>query len=209
MVKMNNDISRMVRTGRLKMNAGFTVYELLVIVGIMSILTGIVFSYTRRSEGQLALFRERAAVASAVLRAKGLAVQSFRPQAGVQPVCGYGIHITPTAFMLFRELPTVPSGTGFVCAPTPDFYSGVSEEVERHSFDSRVVLSLCGGNASSCVPVGGNELDILFIPPDPQVRFSPDQAGWNEFRISVALQDQSSSFGEIVINRAGQVSVGL
>lgn len=189
--------------------SGFTVYELLVIVGIMSILTGIVFSYTRRSEGQLALFRERAAIASAVLRAKGLAIQSFRPQAGVQPVCGYGIHVTRQDFTIFRELPTVPGGTTPTCAPTPDFYSGVSEEIERHTFNSRVALSICGDGSAGCTPLGGDTLDVLFIPPDPQVRFSPDQVGWNEFRLSITLLDQSSTFGDVVVNRAGQVSVGL
>lgn len=196
----------------MKSKKGFTLYELLVIVGIMSILTSIVFAYTRKSEGQIALFRDRAAITAAVLRAKATAVQTFRDNPASGPVCGYGVHLEEKKVILFRELP-VASGAGgtLACGPA-DFYSGRNEDIDTYTLDPRVALSLCGDDGTRCAPIGTGQsaaLDILFIPPEPRVLFSPNDPSWSEFRITPALLDGTSRTSDIVVNRAGQVAVGL
>jgi|GEM_PF-1354111 len=69
---------------------GFTVIEMLVVVGITIILSGMMLGFNRSSEKTIALVTERERVMSILGTARSLALQRKNPGIGLA-ACGYGV----------------------------------------------------------------------------------------------------------------------
>ncbi|HEY4499943.1 MAG TPA: prepilin-type N-terminal cleavage/methylation domain-containing protein [Candidatus Paceibacterota bacterium] len=161
--------------------AGFTLVEVLVTLSITLILTTVMITYSRSGEQQILLFKEQAKIINVISRAKSLALQTFQSGANF---CGYGVHFNADGtFILFRDVAND-------CAASDNVYSGPAEQVESYKLDARVRFSQVGF------------FDIIFIPPDPQVRLNPDQF---EADIQVQAVGGTVAVGVHVTN-AGQVT---
>jgi prepilin-type N-terminal cleavage/methylation domain-containing protein len=167
---------------------GFTLIEMLVVIGIISILSGIFIVYSRTGEQQIVLFKEQAKVMAAVSRAKILGISAFREsstEAGSS--CGYGVHIElPNTVIIFKDIAQN-------CELSDQRYTPAnpSEKFESFQLDPRVKLD-----------VMTSLTDIVFIPPDPSVVITPDQ---DQAVIVIKTIDDKSS-ATIKVNSAGQIS---
>ncbi len=163
-------------------NRGFTVIEMLVIIGALSLISAILIVYIRTGGYQIILFREQAKIVSILSRAKYLAISTFG-KAGVP--CGYGVHFEePSTFFIFKDLADD-------CQVSDQKYSETDAIYESFQLDPNIKFDTLTLS------------DILFIPPDPSVVLTPLQ---NEATIIIKTIKAENS-ATIKINNAGQISI--
>lgn len=174
---------------------GFTLIELIVVLGITALLSSILISYNSTSRQQLALYAEQIKFVETILRAKALSLSpSIQSSSGV---CGYGVQIDYTAmnYSLFR--------------------CGMPKETDCQSIDSinvcsRTIISTLdmNNNVKFITQDGTPRLDeILFIPPDPKTLVVSGGAVVNSGNASVIIQTQNESLksAPISVNSAGLI----
>ena len=163
------------------MNRGFTIIEMLVVIGTLALISAILIINIRTGEQQVTLFREQARIVSILSRAKSLSVATFG-KTGVP--CGYGVHFeAPGTFLIFKDLADN-------CQASDQKYSGAAEIHESFQLDPALrfdTLSLS---------------DVIFIPPDPSIVITPSQ---DEATIIIKTIKSGTS-ATIKINSAGQIS---
>lgn len=181
---MKHEISKINNSFKLQASSfktrGFTMIEVLVILGVTTFLMSILILYSRVGERQILLLRERARLVNTILRSKALAIQTFQQPA---EVCGYGVHFETNRYILFKD-------TAADCLTSDKKYSGSAEDVEIFQMENVKLTDL-------------TVTDILFIPPDPITLLVPAQT---ETIITVATLDGSASV-KIKVNNAGQVTM--
>jgi prepilin-type N-terminal cleavage/methylation domain-containing protein len=161
---------------------GFTIIEMLVIIGIISLISAILIVYIRAGGRQIVLFREQAKLVSVLARAKYLAISTFGRE-GVP--CGYGVHFTsPRTFLIFKDLADN-------CQSSDQKYSGSLETQESFELDSLLEFETLTFS------------DILFIPPDPSIVINPTQDEATLIIKAVGSEDSAV----IKINSAGQIGI--
>lgn len=160
---------------------GFTLIELIVVIGILSVLSASLVTYSRAGEKQIVFSKEQSILVSSVFRAKNLAISTYG--ANGADSCGYGLHFEPPyEFTVFNDKASNGS-----CANSGE-YSGSHEDVEKIKLDSSVKIV-------------GNPADFIFVPPEPTVRPKA------QVSIRLELADDSSRFSIITISPAGQITV--
>ncbi len=161
---------------------GFTLIEILVVVGVLSLIAAILIVYVRSGSQQIILFREQAQITSILARAKYLAISTFG-RTGVP--CGYGVHFEqPRTFIIFKDIAED-------CQASDQKYSGPEETYESFQIDSTLIFE----NLTLS--------DILFIPPDPSVIITPEQDDAAIILKTVGADNSAT----IRINNAGQISI--
>lgn len=147
------DVIRSTRIGFVdSLHAGFTLIEVLVVVSITVIITGLLianFSRTRVDLNQTTLL-----VKDAIREAQSMALSGAlfgRPGASR---CGYGVHFTADAYTIY---PGPISADATACTPLAYGYNTDSPEVVRRGLLSNPVLEIV-------MPAP----DIFFEPPDPK-----------------------------------------
>jgi len=176
---------------------GFTLIELMVVLSIITILTGILVGYSKQNSKYLLLSTTEARILSLVSRAKFLSIETFFQDLGgpgtPRKTCAYGVHVDTSANEIFIFQDRVPSVSG--CPATNKYEPGPN--------DARLTgeLDVVKINPELMV-LGGNLSDVVFIPPDPDVVINNSGAG--EASIDITLVDGTGSFSVIVTN-AGQV----
>jgi len=161
---------------------GFTLIELIVIVGILSLLSAYLVTYSKTGEKQIVFFKEQNILTSAIFRAKNLAVSTYGR--GSANSCGYGIHFnlgTPQEIIIFSDLTS-----GSDCSRANKAYS-LNENIEKIVLDSRVRIT-------------NSPRDFIFIPPDPTVYPSGGVV------INLELNDRSKS-AVVSVSGSGQITV--
>lgn len=184
---------------------GFSMVEILAVLGIMSLLTGVLIVYSRTGERQILLFREQAKIINVVLRAKSLALNTYIEEGSP---CAYGVHFDPALkeIRIFRDLDA--NGLTDDCDSTdpgliPDnIYTPSASSPNPEDLDPPIVEKL-DQILSFAEPLGIT--DIVFIPPNPDIIITPDPAPNNEGSIELISPDGSSK--KIKINNFGQVTV--
>lgn len=169
------------------MNKGFSMTELLVVFGIITILSGGLVLYNRAVERQIILFKEQIKVFSAIQKAKSLALGTFAAE--LAP-CGYGVHLSEqNAMIIFGE---ISSSGDSKCSDIDFIYTSYDQIFEEIKLDKVVKFSELGVN------------DIIFIPPDPTVIINGDISK-DEALIKIKTVDNK---GEkiIKVTNAGQIT---
>lgn len=174
----------------LKARAGFTILEMLVVVSVMTMLTGILIVYSRGSENQIISFKEHAKLVSVFFHAKTLAYQTFSEQ-GSKP-CAYGVARVNDTFFVFKDIPETPGD----CTTADQRFGGVGsdEVVETVALDPRVAISAADTTFT----------EVLFTPPDPTTLLN--YGAVSEAKVVVRAKDSDTNKLGIKINDAGQVS---
>src|SRR3989344_9414857 len=142
-------------------NKGFTLIELIIVIGIVGVLTGGLAFYSRSAERQIILFRDQAKIVEALLRAKSLSISTY---SDADAPCGYGVSfdqlLLNKTFIIFKDL-----AVNLDCFDADNVYSGnyscdkISdlECIEKFTLDKTIEFSNLGLR------------DIVYIPPNPNV----------------------------------------
>lgn len=172
------------------MNRGFTLIEILVVLTIIVIITGIVIFNTSLERQNSALLRSAQKLSLDLRRAQLFALSSkIYKTSGIVP-CGWGIHfngIGSTSYIIFADLATMPdcSDRDFVRA------SSGSEDFETTNFEPKISINSLSGSLS----------DVVFTPPEPTVNFVPSQTS-----ASIVLINKDGATRTININKTGFIS---
>ncbi|MEK7612155.1 MAG: hypothetical protein AAB407_02345 [Patescibacteria group bacterium] len=200
---------------------GFTLVEAVVVVGITIILTSILITYSRGSEQQILFFREQALITSAILQAKGFAIETFQPDfqplfsgtETITPICGWGIHVEdettnsyPNTIIIFKDHGN--PGNNPCASPNPQYNDAQNEKFEVLELDPVIKIARICLNTTitgNCSSPGPASADVVFVPPDPVVKFQPT-ANANELVIVLETIDGSRT-SNISITKGGQVNI--
>lgn len=167
--------------------AGFTLTELIVVVGVMTLLLAVGVGYTQRGGKQIVLFRDHAQLTQQILRARSFATQKLRPEQ--ETVCGYGLSIlSPNEYALFKDLPQ-----GGAC-PGNGVMADNGEMIERFELDPAVSI------------FEYNHEQFVFSPRDGFVYFGMTRALPSQDPAYITLEmDGTGQRLTINVNYIGQV----
>ena len=175
-------------------SAGFTLIEVLIVVSIMALLSGFLIVYTRGSENQIKILKDKAAFLGVIYRARSLALRTLQ---SVPPECGYGIYIlNDRQYVLWRDTATKAD-----CVDANKSYDSGAEQAEQ-------IISLSPG--LKFINLGNSDAmkSILFIPPDPTVVLEPEIVSGETVKIRIGTLDETS-ISEIKVNKYGQIETGI
>lgn len=177
---------------------GFTIIELLVVIGVVILLLGCLILYSGVSRNQVALYIEEAKIAQIILRSKTLSISTFGDP---NVPCGYGVEVSQAAktYSLFSYDVPDCGAISNIEVNDPNKY----KTVQSFKLSQGVVFQ-------SCPAGGGERLDyVLFIPPDPKtlvwVDGSPTPTATDSGKIYLATVDCSANI-VVTVSTAGQVS---
>ncbi|PIR06105.1 hypothetical protein COY65_02445 [Candidatus Jorgensenbacteria bacterium CG_4_10_14_0_8_um_filter_39_13] len=170
--------------------SGYTLIEMLVVVGILALLTSITVLYGRTGEEQVALFRSQAEIIGVLNRAKTLSLQIYFSSSTVEKVCGYGVHFdTNNTFFLFKDLVNFPAD----CSTANHQYDN-NEQMESPRSLSK---NLQFGNETSVT-------DVDFVPPDPKTYLNSSSSFPTA---TISIQSKTTTAKVYVkINQGGQIT---
>lgn len=172
---------------------GFTLVEMMVTIGIITLLSAALIGVTRTGDQQIILFRESSLLIANLNRVKGNAIQTF-----LQPgrPCGYGIYIDQVnrSYTLFQDQPSTPNK----CATA------------NHVFDAPAETLMIGATPQVFqLPVGvqfgpaTNVLNIVYVPPIPDVFINN---GGLQTGIITIQGTSGSTVLTIQVNSSGQIT---
>jgi len=179
--------------------AGFTLIEMMVVIGIITILTTMTLVYSRSGSEQLKLFKDEAVVEGVLNQARSLAAERFNKDPNA---CAFGVHFTAgsQSFILFQDLKSSdkPSCKDFNGNVYNNFKYDSGESFQSLSLENGLVFGISSN--STAVPAG-NSVDVVFVPPELSVTSTLPLP--LVFTISDPAAGASTT---IAINGAGQIS---
>ncbi|MCL5010593.1 MAG: type II secretion system GspH family protein [Patescibacteria group bacterium] len=173
---------------------GFTIIELLVTVAVIMILSAILVGAGSQSKNQQALNQTASFLAQTLSQYQEKAMgaqQGDCHDAGLK-ACGFGLNFKKNnAF--FQPFIDCASD----CASSSHTLTGQDAVSGNTSLNARV--KLCDVDPS-------NNLDIVFVPPDPQIYIQ--NLSWNkEAQVVICLQSDGSRQKKVKINSAGRIEI--
>jgi len=168
---------------------GFTLIEMLVVLAIIVVITGIVIFNVGTERQNSALLRSSQKLSLDLRRTQNFALSSKVFKTTGVP-CGWGVHfngINSTNYIIFADLAVNQncSDRDFIRA------ANGSEDFETINLESGITVSGLSGGLT----------DIIFTPPDPVVTFTPNQTS-----VSVTLINKNSATRAITVNKTGFIS---
>lgn len=179
---------------------GFTLIELIVVVGILALLTTIILANHQRFGGQVLLRNFAYDVGLSIREAQvyGIAVKRFGTD---EYDAGYGIYFnkaTPTEYVLFADIYPSP-GNGA-------YDAGQGELVKTIAIQRGFQIdNLCATSAST-ETCGLNILNIHFKRPEPDAFIKSGSGGLRE-RGRIVLESPRGDQISVVVEATGQIAV--
>jgi prepilin-type N-terminal cleavage/methylation domain-containing protein len=171
-------------------NKGFTLIEMITVLGITALLSRLLLVYSRQGENFSLVLRTRTKVISDINRVKNLAIAT--KDWNGQLTCGYGVYfdVDNNRYIIFAD-------TSNDCEKSNHLYIP-NNDVEIIPLDKFEYLS-------------SDINQVFFLPPDPTIYFDGDLANNRQVEISFKLKDEYKGQGQetlgfkIFINSIGQV----
>ena len=192
---------------------GFTLIEIVVVMGIISILSSMMIGYSQRNSKQVLLATTQAKLVSVFSRAKFLSIQSFFNLENADDfVCAYGVKVDfgadPQKVYIFKSVNDEPcsgpdslSDNSFL--DDYDLDTGLYNTVDLSGELNQLQLSDKG------VTLSGNGSDdyVIFIPPEPRVRFKNDtSADDDSLTVTVSIDDSNDPGLNVTVKENGQIA---
>ncbi len=184
---------------------GFTLVELLVVIAVMVFLSAYIISYQKTGQRQITLYVEAQKMASLILKAKSLAIESFVDVS--QGNCGYGLEVNynqGSYNMFYYATSTTNNQSKYIQCPGIK-KNGVLASDQIVAFSG--VERLNSGLVFQTPMPDDAIYYVLFVPPDPETLIA-DQNG-NIFSgsgiINIKTKDGLAK-AAITVNSAGQVN---
>jgi prepilin-type N-terminal cleavage/methylation domain-containing protein len=174
----------------MRSSSGFTLIEVLVTLTVLGLLSSLLIVYTRSSELQIRILKDKAALINAIYHARSLALNTYQT-AGTD--CGYGIYITDIRhYVVWRD-----AGDTRGCVGANKKYDEPDERAEGP-------IELATGISFKNFGEQDFLQSILFVPPDPTIITIPNKPSGEQFQLILGTQDGKSST-ILGVNRFGQV----
>lgn len=174
---------------------GFTLAEMVVVIGIIAIVSSVVLANNNKFGGQVLLQNLAYDIALSIRQAQvyGIAVQRFNNEYA----SAYGMHFSvssPDIYVLFADVTTVNG-----------VYDGSSERVQSSTIANRYTISALRINGCSGTAV--SNLDIVFKRPDPDAYISaPPLSGLQE-SACITVSSPQGGTKNVIVEVNGQISV--
>ncbi len=200
------------------MRKGFTLLELLIVIGISAMLSAIAIVYSGLARNQVALSVETAKIAQVILRAKGLSVATYSGSS-VSGACGYGalFNVASNTYSIFAYEPQNHPPEHMAPPPCPDDTLAstspiYANEIAQYS-PATWNVPLANGVRLTTSTAGDNLSIVLFYPPNPDIFISRDGQNFLDpavvnpvtSKVYLVTVDGSAS-ATIAVNGAGQVT---
>jgi prepilin-type N-terminal cleavage/methylation domain-containing protein len=192
--------------------AGFTLVEMLVVIGISTLVSAAAIIYSNVGQNEVALTVETAKVAQLILQARELALDTY---SGTNSACAYGVHFdyADQTYSLFAYTPgTEHCPSLAVVAAGGLSSSSVMSQYAPSSWQLPVAAGVVlapPGKVSCTNPM----TDVLFYPPSPTMLVSLASNRSEMFsspspaESSVCLQTaDGKNTATITVNPEGQVN---
>ncbi len=168
---------------------GFALIEVLVVLAVIVIITGVVIFNIGSERQNSALLRSAQKLSLDLRRVQSFALSSKVFKTSGVP-CGWGAHFNGAGsdnYVVFADLAVSQncSDRDFVRA------ANGSEDFETINLESGITISSLSSGLS----------DIVFTPPDPIVTFTPSQVS-----VNIILINKNSTIRSITINKTGFIS---
>lgn len=182
---------------QMKKLRGFTLIEMLVTLGIITMLSTMILAYSRQSESVADLIREGNRIVFEIQKAQSLSMLVLQEDSSNEKeVCGWGIYIDKDnvpveKFILFTDFcEEFPNGD---LKGNYKYDENQGEKVEEFNLLRRIEIFESSINS------------IVFVPPEPKIKFSPDPVGEDSAIIKIRLKNIPDQYYEIQISKVGQV----
>ncbi len=180
--------------------------ELIVVIGVSVLISGIAILYSRTGQNQIALSVEAAKISQFILQAKQLSVATY---SGDVSACGYGVsfdYLSQT-YSLFAYTPA-----GAPPCPRASAVSGVSPtDMSQYTVSTWRVPVAKGVTLVTAVPANDAMSVVMFYPPNPATFISRETSTVETFMIptqdsKVYLRTiDGSDMAAVSVGSAGQV----
>ncbi len=180
---------------------GFTLIEMLVVMFIFTIITGVILANHARFNSSVLLGSLAYNVALSIREAQvyGLSVQPF----GANFEVGYGVHFSaPDRYVFFADTNVSKRYEAGTDSIVQTYTVGQGHTVKRFCGTLSDGSSQCSDSPSNPI----HSLDVVFFRPDPDANISSENPGF----YSGALVTVASPSGEtrtITVQSTGQISV--
>ena len=183
----------MLKQDRKNFSEGFAQLEMVLVMAIIVIFTGLLLVNYRQSQKEVVLEAGAAKLAQNLKRVQEMALfsRSFR---GKVPSGGYGavFQSKQDGYIIFADCNhNFSYDNSLVCGQPPNF----PEKVEEIKIDPVLIIS-----AVSPAPY----LSVVFTPPDPKTNFWPRAS---QVAVVLALVDNPNRTKTVVINKAGLIEI--
>jgi len=173
-----------------KKGAGFTLVEMMVSIGIITLLSIMILSYNRRAETITALTRSANKLVFELQRIQNEAMLVYQTGEEKEKICGWGIYIPPDfhqrKIISFADLCKDNETKGDTLYSEGETKEEIPLVKQTEIFDSNIE-------------------SVVFVPPEPRIYFNPQNI--NKAIIKLKLENQQSKYPyyEIIISKSGQV----
>lgn len=176
---------------------GFTLLEILVVLGITTFLTGMVLTYGSRGRNQTSLYVEQAKLAQIILRAKSLSVATYNKP---DIPCGYGVSIDYDAnsyeLFSYKPLNCFDIKSAGIVKDNLNKY----EIIEQYGVAQGVKLFKNTEDLNATLST------VFFLPPNPETYIWADVVGFTGNPAIVRLGAiDGSLYMPIQVTAGGQV----
>jgi Tfp pilus assembly protein PilE len=184
---------------------GFTIIEIIVVVAVTILLSSYVVSYTRTGQRQILLYAETQKLASSVLMAKSLAIESFADTR--QGNCGYGLAIDygqKNYSIFYYATSTTSNQPKYAQCPTIKKDGELLlDRITPFSAATRLSSEL-----AFRFPAPADAIYyVLFVPPDPETLIAGSDGTIFPGSGSIYLQTSDGLAKlTVTVNPAGQVN---
>ncbi len=175
---------------------GFTLLEMMVVIGVVTVLSSMILGYSQRNNRQVMLATSQAKMVSLFSRAKALSIQTFfEPQEADETICAHGVKVDEEtqSIFIFQD---IAEGVG--CSRDIDDYEYDSGDVRLEGELNELFV----GEQTIVIDGDNTDLDwVLFIPPEPRVKFNGSQQEYG-----VALTDGTVNVS-VRVTKDGQIKL--
>jgi len=176
---------------------GFTLIEMLVTLGIITMLSAMILAYSRQSESIANLIREGNRIVFEIQKAQSLSMLVLQEDSpNEKEVCGWGVYIDRDnipieKFILFADF----------CEEWPGGELKGNDEYDESEGEKIEEIHLLRG-----IEIFETNINsIAFVPPEPKIKFLPDLFEGENAIIKIRLKNLPDQHYEIQISKVGQV----
>ncbi|MGB9680586.1 MAG: pilus assembly FimT family protein [Minisyncoccia bacterium] len=167
---------------------GFTFVEMMVSIGIITLLTVMVLAYNRRAETITALARSANKLVFELQRIQNQAMLVYQGNIKEEKICGWGMYFnSPTSTIAFKDF----------C--TEDNQGEGDKKYEENEKEAIIPL------VKQTEIIETNIQSVVFVPPEPKVYFYPQEISQGVIKIRLENQLTEYPYYEIIIGKNGQI----